>query len=76
MWKATWNASPKLNDMNAILTNTDKVYVRFWPTEIVIVNSELKWIYSICKQSLEKNNCVVHKTDVLTDLLTWNLWTD
>ena len=32
LWKATRNVWPKLNDLKAMLPNTNWVYVNFWPT--------------------------------------------
>ena len=36
LWKATQNVWPKLNNLKAMLTNTNCVYVNFWPTENVM----------------------------------------
>jgi hypothetical protein len=32
LWKATRNVWPKLNNLNAMQSNTNWVYVNFWPT--------------------------------------------
>ena len=32
LWKATQNISPKLNNLKAMLLNTNWVHVNFWPT--------------------------------------------
>jgi hypothetical protein len=62
LWKATWNVWPTLNNLKAMLPNTNWVYANFWPTGNV-----MKEIKAELNHSLSYYSDISHSVLILTD---------
>jgi hypothetical protein len=72
LWKATQNIWPKLNNLKAMLPNTNWVYVNFWPTGNVMekIKAEITHSLSYYSDISHSSNKVVILTDLRQGLFT------